>query len=270
MRTKTYCNYTTNVVYQQNCEPTNDYWKAKWKKVDDASILKLWQKENGRNQTCRITKKYLGLRSLILEAGCGIGQEAVNLTKAGFVVTGIDSDADIINRLREIGRDKQERFEVADARSLVYEDQSFDGYWSLGVIEHFVDGYESILKEAYRVLRPGGFAFILFPSENLLTRVKRYLRLYQHKALFNKRKFHQFLLNTDLVLSDAKEMGFSHCETKHWGGAKGCCREIGLPKIMSNRSKVKAIRMIWYLLNKPLSLFAWHTSIVVLKKEPMS
>ena len=39
-----------------------------------------------------------------------------------------------------------------DVRALEFEDDSFDGYWSLGVIEHFPDGYEDIGQEMTRVI----------------------------------------------------------------------------------------------------------------------
>jgi len=50
-----------------------------------------------------------------------------------------------------------------DVFCLPFPDSTFDGYWSMGVIEHFWDGYEPILAEAARVLKPGGYLFLTHP-----------------------------------------------------------------------------------------------------------
>ena len=44
-----------------------------------------------------------------------------------------------------------------DLDDLPVEDESVDGYWSLGVIEHFYDGYGEILSEMHRVIKRDGF-----------------------------------------------------------------------------------------------------------------
>ena len=49
-------------------------------------------------------------------------------------------------------------------RALPFEDNSFDGIWSLGIIEHFLDGYDAIAREMQRVLREGGYLFLTFPA----------------------------------------------------------------------------------------------------------
>ena len=62
--------------------------------------------------------------------------------------------------------------DFGDVRSLPYKKSSFDGIWSLGVIEHNWDGYDQILREAHRVLRSGGYFFLAFPSFSPLRKLK--------------------------------------------------------------------------------------------------
>ncbi len=57
-------------------------------------------------------------------------------------------------------------FKQGDIRDLPYSDSHFDGYISLGVIEHFLTGQHTILQEAARVLRPGGTIFLSVPAYN--------------------------------------------------------------------------------------------------------
>ena len=51
---------------------------------------------------------------------------------------------------------------LGDLRALPFENQSFDGYWSLGVIEHFWGGYQQIAEEMHRVLRKEWFLLLTF------------------------------------------------------------------------------------------------------------
>ena len=51
-----------------------------------------------------------------------------------------------------------------DILALSYPDSSFDGYYSLGVVEHFTDSQlERLLGEAWRVLKPGGKLVLFWP-----------------------------------------------------------------------------------------------------------
>ena len=53
-----------------------------------------------------------------------------------------------------------------DILDLKYPDAHFDAYISQGVIEHFEEGPQQALNEAWRVLKPDGLAFITVPYLN--------------------------------------------------------------------------------------------------------
>jgi SAM-dependent methyltransferase len=98
----------------------------------------------------------------ILDVGCGIGGSTRRLSQeTGCRVTGIDlSEAyiDTAERLTQL-LDMQERveFHACSALELPFKDSSFDGVWSLQMNMN-VDDKLSWLKEAYRVIKPGGRA----------------------------------------------------------------------------------------------------------------
>ena len=95
----------------------------------------------------------------ILEVGCGIGGSARRLAHAiGCRVTGIDLSKEYIEvaeKLTELlAMQDKVSFLAASALSLPYQDNSFDGVWSIQMNMNIEDKSEW-LAEIYRVLKPG-------------------------------------------------------------------------------------------------------------------
>lgn len=67
-------------------------------------------------------------------------------------------------------RNKRLKFMVADAHKLPFKDQSFDAVFILEALEHVYDP-KKVLQETKRVLKKGGYAVLLVPSDNLLFRI---------------------------------------------------------------------------------------------------
>jgi SAM-dependent methyltransferase len=97
----------------------------------------------------------------VLDIGCGAGVDslvaALMVGPEGRVV-GLDVTPEMVDRARNaltpLGLG-QLSFEVSDAESLPFPDQSFDAVISNGVF-NLVVHKDRALKEVYRVLRPGG------------------------------------------------------------------------------------------------------------------
>jgi len=100
----------------------------------------------------------------ILDVGCGIGGSTRRLShQTGCNVTGVDlSDEyiDVAQRLTQL-LDMQERvrFHAASALELPFEDNSFDGVWSIQMGMNVEDKL-SWLREMHRVVRPKGRAVL--------------------------------------------------------------------------------------------------------------
>lgn len=93
----------------------------------------------------------------ILDVGCGDGEFALDLTRRGAIVTGIDASATMIDAAKS--RAKQDSanitFQVAMAEHLPFPAEQFD-IVTASTILCFVEDAAPVFREIARVLRPGG------------------------------------------------------------------------------------------------------------------
>lgn len=98
----------------------------------------------------------------ILDVGCGIGGSTRRLShETGCHVTGIDLSNEYIDTAKKLTQllKMKERvtFRACSALELPFDDNSFDGIWSLQMNMN-VENKKAWLEETYRVLKPGGRA----------------------------------------------------------------------------------------------------------------
>lgn len=98
----------------------------------------------------------------VLEIGVGMGADFVRWLRSGARATGVDLTERAVEITRRRVRD--EGFEadvrVANAEALPFPDSSFDLVYSWGVLHHTPDTRQA-LREAVRVLRPGGMLKVM-------------------------------------------------------------------------------------------------------------
>jgi SAM-dependent methyltransferase len=115
------------------------------------------------------TKELIRLSSFtpdmhILDVGCGVGGSTRRLSnETGCRVSGIDlSDVyiDAAERLTQLLKlQERVKFYTASALALPFDDNTFDGAWSIQMNMNVEDKL-GWLKEVYRVLKPGGRAVL--------------------------------------------------------------------------------------------------------------
>ena len=96
----------------------------------------------------------------VLDAGCGIGGSSIFLgEKMGCNVTGISLSERQINKAKELAIEKKVEdkvdFRVMNYCATNFPNESFDIVWGCESI-CYADDKEQFIKEAYRLLKPGG------------------------------------------------------------------------------------------------------------------
>lgn len=211
---------------------TPDFWDSNWQNqmLDRDSLLSY-----SDSQWARITQEFLKpTDGPILEGGCGPGVHVAALRNLGYVAVGVDFASNTVNELNRVVPELDVR--LGDVRKLNFDDNSFAGYWSLGVIEHFWNGYEEIAREMYRVLRPGGVLFLAFPYMNTVRTWKSRLRMFPQWHGEAPEGFYQFALNPRTVLKDFGRLGFSLIDSRPVLGRQGLEEEA--PQVSSRMQSI--------------------------------
>ncbi len=269
MKTKIYYDNSNNRLVFCNKKATNDFWDKKWLQMLDKKAI---TSTSYFSRVVRVTKKYLPANSVILEGGCGTGHEVYALSKAGYKAIGIDYTQKTVETIKKLVPELDVC--VGDVRNLAFERETFDGYWSIGVIEHFYEGYESIAKEMARVLRPGGYLFLTFPTISPLRKRLIYKKVFPLLKSDAGGKepdgFYQFALNWKDVKRRFTLLGFNLCKCTLFGAVKGFKDSMLWSKPMlqkfynSSNSAVRIVRIIADIL---FSRYCGHCALLVFKKN---
>ncbi len=246
----------------------SDFWDKHW---NDYSFSKMYPVLlSPFDYVIRNTKKYLKKGSTIIEGGCGIGQEVYKLQKYEYKVIGIDYAEKTVAIVNKFKPELEVR--IGDVRILDFEDNTFDGYWSFGVIEHFYNGYDEIIAEMKRVIKPNGYLFINFPHMSKLRNKKA--KNDNYKIWKNDdeliKNFYQFALDHKTVIEKLKEYDFCYVKKQHLTGIKGLKDEVSLfkkllQKIFDSRSIpiIALSKFISFIFNR----YSSHSILIVMQNK---
>ena len=111
---------------------------------------------------------------IVVDGGCGYARWVIYLNKKGIKCIGVDRNKKVISQVKEF--DPSVPLKIADIRNLPFEDNSFDLFYSFGVLEHLEEGMDRALVEIRRILKPKGRLLITVPTINHIKRISTPLR----------------------------------------------------------------------------------------------
>ncbi|MFP4144223.1 MAG: class I SAM-dependent methyltransferase [Phycisphaeraceae bacterium] len=189
----------------------------------------------------------LGATGHLLDLGTGPGHIPILACHRfpGVRITAIDAARSMLDIAREkiarAGYELRITLEIADAKRLPYADASFDGVLSNTILHHLADP-AAMLREAVRVLRPGGLLMIrdLFRPD---TREQLDALVAEHAAndTPEQRKLFADSLRAALTPDELRELA-SELDLDGWEVVVDTDRHMTLQRPMGSGADPRAIR----------------------------
>lgn len=130
--------------------------------LDNPMLAEIYDKESDPQYKNGLTLiKKLGVKQgdKILDIGCGTGKltlHMANLIGPSGYILGIDPSIHRIEIAKQQIKNENVNFEIGSSETLSkFEDNSFDIVY-LNVVFHYIDNKEEVIKQIYRIIKPGG------------------------------------------------------------------------------------------------------------------
>lgn len=147
----------------------------------------------------------------IVDAGCGSGRNLVYLLREGYEVFGVDADARSIQAIRRLAASLAptllaENFRVERVEAMSFPDAFSDVVISSAVLHFAADDAQflAMLKETWRVLKPGGLFFCRLASSIGMEREVTRLR---GRRFLLPDGSERYLVDEELLLTLTSELG---------------------------------------------------------------
>ncbi len=144
---------------------SSEHWEENWRNAQFNQALQYCAVDPLRP----LFEKYAKPKTRMLEGGCGMGQYVTFYTAKGWQVIGLDFAQETLSRLQK--RVSGLQICAGDVSSIPFADETFDLYYSGGVVEHFEGGAKKSLQEAFRVLKNDGVLLLSVPYHSPLRRL---------------------------------------------------------------------------------------------------
>jgi SAM-dependent methyltransferase len=179
-----------------------EFWTEHWGNHGVEELVEIAR----RSPLTGLIERHLDRTGCLLEACCGLGQYVLLLRSRGFRAVGTDWSFEAVRKGARAGGP----LAVMDLRALGARAGSVSTYLSLGVVEHDPEGPDAIVREAARVLRPGGTLLISVPYWNGMRRLfGAYLARSSARTAANGGQFYQYAFSRREVRVFLRARGFT-------------------------------------------------------------
>lgn len=148
-------------------KPEAAAWTEHWSAAKQASLsqrfFSFYRKAVFARAVAWFVDRYLAREGVLVEAGSGTSETSMLIDKRGGARTlaALDLIPPVLERCHPV-------MDVrigGDIFALPFRDDSIDGIWNVGVMEHFTQTQiDNILREFRRVLKPGARVVLLWPA----------------------------------------------------------------------------------------------------------
>jgi 2-polyprenyl-3-methyl-5-hydroxy-6-metoxy-1,4-benzoquinol methylase len=203
-----------------NVSPFRGYHEAIWEQAPEPSVpTHAVLRERFLLERVEREAKRIGGTLRVLDMGCGEGQFAGALTRAGVEVLAIDVAGEAVRRAAERHPELDVRLVEPEAE-LPLADASFDVVWAGETIEHVADT-AGWLSELRRVLRSGGVLLLSTPDHGPLSRLRLGLNRRAFEAHFQPRSDHLRFYTRRALRDLLCDYRFEDVEVRGAGGVPG-------------------------------------------------
>ncbi len=234
-------------------------WSKLYSKAERANDIVL---RDRKDAAVAFLAQRLSAGARVLDAGCGAGLTAVDLTERGFFVHGVDVSDRMIDQFRENFEQRgiaSESYALThgDVLGAGFDDESFDAVSALGFLQYQQDEVGS-LRELRRILRPGGLLFVSGPVKTRISNWFGLAGLYRrmrwgdtlpagHEVLntisdhyYTPRRMKQLLQAAGFEVLEQR--GHGYVNFAFIGGRLGLRGELALHRGLTGLSKVLPIK----------------------------
>lgn len=159
-------------VSSESASPSSGEWDAHWtrqKSTFFGTLCSLYRRHIRARSVAHSFEKYFPRSGVFAECGSGTSETSCRIQLHQRRLIAVDFSRHALARAEKIPQIAE--CIHADLRDLPFADQSLDGIWNLGVMEHFdQDEQLLILKAFHRALKPDGLVLLWWPPKWALDR----------------------------------------------------------------------------------------------------
>ncbi|MBN1964172.1 MAG: methyltransferase domain-containing protein [Anaerolineae bacterium] len=186
-------------------DKTRESWEDIWSQASVETELATLREKRAGDQI-GVFPRYLSKEGYILEAGCGLGAVVLALRDQGFKMIGLDYAENALHTLHAY--DPSLLLQAGDIHALPYPNNALHGYLSFGVLEHFEHGMGPALREANRVLVPGGIIVLTIPYPNVVHRLVHLKRRLLRQSQLTDDDFYESTYTRHDLARELEQAGF--------------------------------------------------------------